>query len=188
MDGLSTAIDQMAAAAEGWKAAKQAAAGSQKELTFAQFRLDTQNQQAMANLADEVKKEIDQKLSNVDLTAEFEGLMRERMPVGGVSKEKQDAAFQFVRKMTDHFETLNPQDQRTMIDLTKKYRAGSMTEDELKTLNKLNPDFVLDLSMPKDDGVTISAPQGDIIPYGEDLRKELIAQRDSNIQLLYEAY
>jgi len=34
MDGLSTAIDQLVAAGEGWKTAEQAAAGSLKELSF----------------------------------------------------------------------------------------------------------------------------------------------------------
>ncbi len=64
VDGLSKAIDRMAAAGEGWKTAEQVAAGSQKVLTFAQFRLDTQNQQAMGTLMDEVKREIEQKLKD----------------------------------------------------------------------------------------------------------------------------
>ena len=64
MDGLSTAINEMAAAGEGWKAAEQAVVGSQRELSFAQYRLDMENQQAMGTLADEVKQEIEERIKD----------------------------------------------------------------------------------------------------------------------------
>ena len=97
----------------------------------------------------EVKRETDQKTSSADLIAEYKSMIREGLPINGSNNANQAAAFQFQKDMMNHFKTLSPQDQKILIGLTKKYWAKAVTEDELKTLNILKPDFMPDLPMPK---------------------------------------
>ena len=69
-----------------------------------------------------------------------------------MGKTKEMTTFYDKNYVTDHFNSLSPKDQKTWLDLIEKYRAGLITEDELKTLNDLKPESMLDFPMPEKKG------------------------------------
>ena len=140
---------------------------SQTTLASAQQKLDAGKQKTMADLWLDVKKEIDQKVSAHNRSAEFESIMQDGSSFQTFPAQTDNPAnLQAQKDMTDYFQSLSPQDQTTMIDLIKKYRTGWISDEELKILNDLNPDFVPDLPMPEYTGQTISRSHGDSVTLG----------------------
>ena len=125
-NGLLSVLGQWQAAKEERKQAEQANADSQNMLASAQQNLEEETQKTMGPLTGDVKKEIEQKLSE-NRTTEFLSLMQEGLPFAAASLSNDvnnAAASRAKQDMTDHFQSLSPQDQTTWIDHIKKYRSG----------------------------------------------------------------